>query len=181
MSISVLDALRTFRKPLLLVGVLVVGLFIGGWVNAAFFPRNAPAQPIEFSHEIHAGQNAVPCQYCHVHASQSISAGVPSVNKCVNCHNNLPGVRDKPGIVKLFDYWDAREPIPWVKVHDLPDFVYFPHKRHVQAGRACQECHGAVETMARVERVAPLKMLWCIDCHDQYEVANGRDCWTCHK
>lgn len=181
MSVSVLDALRTFKRPLLLVLVLLVGMFVGTLVHAAFFSHNEPVQPIEFSHAIHAGDNAIPCMNCHIYAAKSISSGVPSVNKCMNCHKSMPDVLHRPEIIKLREYWDKQEPIPWVRVHDLPDFVYFPHKRHVQAGVDCSNCHGDVAEMSRIRQVAPLKMQWCLDCHAEKQVANGRDCWTCHK
>jgi hypothetical protein len=179
MSISVADALKTFRKPALIAFTAIAGLVIGAWANATFFPTTSPDQPIQFSHKIHAGDNQIPCQHCHVYAARSPSAGVPSVNKCMNCHKAV--AIDRPEIVKVRGYWERNEPIPWLKVHDLADFVYFPHKRHVQAGVACQHCHGPVETMEKVKREAPLTMPWCVDCHRANEVQNGTDCWTCHK
>jgi hypothetical protein len=97
----------------------------------------------------------------------------------VSCHTIV--AKDRPQIRKVMDYWESRQPIPWVKVHDLPDFVYFPHKRHVQANVACETCHGQVDSMHRVQRVAPLTMGWCLDCHKEHRVEHGLDCWTCHK
>jgi hypothetical protein len=81
----------------------------------------------------------------------------------------------------LVSYWETKEPIPWIKVHDLPDFVHFTHKRHVQADIECQTCHGPVETMDVVSREAPVKMGLCLACHRENEVEHGTDCWTCHK
>ena len=179
MSVSIVPALRALKPAVLTIAVGLAGLLIGFWADAAFFPTTSPRQPIDFSHKIHAGDNGIPCMYCHVQARRAIVAGVPSVNKCVNCHRIV--AKDRPQIRKLMEYWADQQPIPWIKVHDLPDFVYFPHKRHVQAGVACQTCHGPVETMQRVERVAPLKMGWCLNCHKDHEVQNGLDCWTCHK
>ena len=181
MSVSVAAALRTFKKPALIAAALIVGFFVGHWVNAAFYSDYAPEQPIHFSHRIHAQENEIPCMHCHVHAERSASAGVPSVNKCMNCHAGMPAVWDRPEIVKLRDYWERQEPIPWIKVHDLPDFAHFPHKRHIQAGLECQQCHGAVQEMDVVQKIAPLKMQWCVDCHTERGVEHGRDCWTCHK
>lgn len=179
MSISVGKALRTFRTPGLIAAFGLVGFAVGAWANAAFFTITAPDQPINFSHRVHAGDNEIPCQYCHVYAARSINAGVPSVNKCMNCHRFV--AKDRPEILKVASFWEDKEPIPWVKVHDLADFVYFPHKRHVQAGVACQHCHGPVETMDKIERVSSLQMPWCVECHRENEVAHGTDCWTCHK
>ncbi len=181
MSVSVLAALRTFKKYALIALAVIVGFTAGHWVNAAFYSENAPVQPIEFSHKIHAQDNEIPCMHCHVHVARSINATVPSVNKCMNCHRNMPGVWETPEIVKLRGYWERQEPIPWIKVHDLPDFAYFPHKRHIQAGVDCANCHGDVAGMDRVKQVEPLKMQWCLDCHNERQVEHGRDCWTCHK
>ena len=96
--------------------------------------------------------------YCHIYADRTPSAGVPSVDKCMGCHKVI--ATDKPEIIKVAAYWERQEPIPWIKVHDVPDFVHFTHKRHIKAGLTCQECHGAVEKMDRVTRVSTLKMPW---------------------
>jgi hypothetical protein len=179
MGVSLIPTLKVLRPAALIAAVGLAGLIFGYWANAAFYPGTSPEQPIAFSHRIHAGDNEIPCMYCHVQARRSISAGVPSVNKCVGCHNVV--ATDRPQIRKLLDYWENKEPIPWVKVHDLPDFVYFPHKRHVQADVACQTCHGPVETMEVISREAPVKMGECLQCHKENQVVNGLDCWTCHK
>ncbi|HEY0687375.1 MAG TPA: cytochrome c3 family protein [Steroidobacter sp.] len=179
MGVSIVPALRALKPAALTVATGLAGVLVGFWANAAFFPGTSPRQPIEFSHKIHATDNAIPCLYCHTQARRSTVAGVPSVRKCVDCHNIV--AKDRPQIRKVMSYWANQQPIPWIKVHDLPDFVYFPHKRHVQAGVACQTCHGKVETMHRVKRVAPLKMGWCLDCHKAHAVEHGLDCWTCHK
>lgn len=179
MSISVRDALAPFLKPALIGVVGLVGFLFGWWVNATYYSDKAPIQPINFSHRIHVSENGIECLHCHVYADKTPSAGVPSVNKCIGCHKVI--ARDKPEILKVFEYWENREPIPWVKVHDVPDFVHFTHKRHIKAGLACQQCHGPIETMDRVKRVSTLRMPWCVDCHTEREVEHGRDCWTCHK
>ncbi len=179
MSVSVREALGAFKPAAIAVGIALAA-YIAGWVAyEVFFPGTAPVQPIEFSHVIHAGDYQIDCQYCHIYAARSTTAGVPAVEKCMGCHKVI--ATDKPEIQKLTDYWNSRQAIPWIKVHDLADFVYFSHKRHVQAEVACQTCHGEVQTMARIERVAPLSMKWCVGCHEEREVENGRDCWTCHK
>ena len=97
----------------------------------------------------------------------------------MNCHKVV--ATDKPEIQKLTRYWEDQKPIPWIKVHDVPDFVHFTHKRHIQAGVECQTCHGPVETMDKIEKVSSMKMPFCVDCHTDNHVENGRDCWTCHK
>lgn len=139
--------------------------------------KNAPEQPITFSHKIHAGNIKIPCLYCHVNARRSTVAGVPSVQLCMGCHENI--AMDEPEVQKLLGYWTRKEPIPWVKVYDQPDFVYFSHKRHIRKGIACTECHGPVETMDRIEEVGVLDMDRCVSCHKERNASI--DCLTCHK
>ena len=179
MSVSIVPTLRVLKPAATVVLVAFIGLLAGYYANAMFFPDTRPEQPIDFSHRVHAGDNEIDCQYCHVQARRSPSAGVPSVNKCMGCH--LEVAVDRPQIRLLTRYWESGEPIPWVKVHDLPDFVHFTHKRHVAAGIDCQTCHGAVETMDVVSREAPVEMGLCLTCHKEHEVEFGTDCWTCHK
>ena len=190
MNVSIVPALKELRPAALVAAMVFFGLVIGYWANAALLPGTSPEQPIAFSHKIHAGDNEVPCMYCHTQARRSISAGVPSVSKCIGCHTDV--ATERPQIRKLMSYWDNQEPIPWIKVHDLPDFVHFTHKRHVLAGIECQTCHGPVETMERIRVTsraidgsfqldAPWEMGMCLNCHKQHEVEHGTDCWTCHK
>jgi hypothetical protein len=179
MSVSIIHTLRALRPAATLVLVLLLGVIAGFYSNAELTSDTQPLQPIAFSHRIHAGDNEIPCLYCHVQARRSPSAGVPSVNKCMGCHAEV--ATDSPQIRLLTNYWDTKEPIAWVKVHDLPDFVHFTHKRHVAAGIECQTCHGPVETMERVSRQAPDEMGECLSCHKEHEVVNGLDCVTCHK
>ncbi|MDX1569766.1 MAG: cytochrome c3 family protein [Xanthomonadales bacterium] len=179
MTISIRSALEPAKRALQFIGALLLGAILGFYGHGWLFPDTTPVQPIEFSHKVHAGDNQIPCQYCHIYARRSTSAGVPSVNKCINCHKSMETTSAE--LDKLFAYWREREPIPWIKVHDLPDFVYFPHKRHVAAEVDCAECHGDVAGMARVSRVAPLQMGWCRDCHKKNHVNNGQQCSTCHK
>jgi hypothetical protein len=137
----------------------------------------APAQPIEFSHAIHAGSYGIGCQFCHTDARRSTFAGLPSVARCMGCHK-IVATQGNPEVQKLHQYWTRKEAIPWVRIHKLAGFVYFPHKRHVQANLPCQECHGRVEAMQRVAQVAPLTMGWCVACHA--ERRGPLDCVTCH-
>ncbi|MBI4950060.1 MAG: cytochrome c3 family protein [Deltaproteobacteria bacterium] len=167
------------KKLILYAVVGGIAFVIGYFVNDQFFSDRAPVQPINFSHKIHAGDNQIPCQYCHIYAERSRVSGVPNVKRCMGCHQIIK--TDSPEIQKVASYWDKKEPIPWVKVYNLPDHVYFPHKRHVRAGVDCKNCHGDVASMARIEKVSSLQMGWCLSCHTKREVKNGRDCWTCHK
>ncbi len=179
MSISVRDALATFIKPALIGVIGLIGFVVGYVIDNTVFSDTSPVQPTNFSHRIHVSENNIPCLYCHVYADRTPSAGVPSVSKCMGCHKSI--ATDKPEIMKLATYWENQQPIPWIKVHDVPDFVHFTHKRHIKAGLDCKECHGPIETMDRVTRVSSLKMPWCVECHTERQVENGRDCLTCHK
>jgi hypothetical protein len=137
----------------------------------------APVQPLAFSHRTHAGESGIPCLYCHRHAPESSVAGIPAVADCRACHLFI--ARDAPEIKKLMEYWEKREPIPWVRVYGVPDHVYFPHMMHVRAGLACTACHGEVASMERIKRSTHIKMGWCMDCHRKKQASI--DCWTCHK
>jgi hypothetical protein len=149
---------------------------------AAQDPGDAPAQPIAFYHNVHAGDNQIQCMYCHYNAERSPSAGVPSVQTCVGCHvpGSALGAPEQATLVfptadrdsawnaeaqKLVGYWQRQEAIPWVRVHNLPEHVRFPHSSHVRVGLECQTCHGPVEEMEEVYRFSSLQMGWCVDCH----------------
>ena len=142
-----------------------------------------PQQPIEFSHQIHAGKLGMDCLYCHTGASKSAIANIPAVGTCMGCHKIAAS--DRPEIQKLTKYYDEGKPIEWVEIHRLPDHVKFNHKAHVRAGFACQDCHGPVQEMARVYQYSSLKMGWCVSCHRQnldnpkYPAAS-MDCLVCH-
>jgi cytochrome c7-like protein len=168
-------------------------LFMGSLRRIGVSEGYAPAQPIAFSHEIHAGANRIPCLYCHFAAEQSRHAGIPPAGVCMNCHEHLRVASAE--VEKLKEAVAQRRPLRWVKIHNLPDFVFFSHRQHVRGGRvACQRCHGPVETMARVAQEAPLTMGWCLDCHRREgiflapqraggrraHVTGGLDCGKCH-
>jgi len=154
-----------------------------------------PIQPIAFSHKIHAGDNKIDCQYCHSSAKHSKTSGIPTANVCMNCHKSIGAVADDTRvgdlgkkeldaeIQKIYNAvgWDSEnfkykenyqvKPIEWVRVHNLPDFVYYNHSQHVTvAGLDCQKCHGPVEEMDELRQHAPLTMRWCLDCHKETEV-----------
>lgn len=144
-----------------------------------------PEQPIAFSHQVHAGKNEIDCEYCHIYARRSPSSGVPPTSVCMNCHKVIPGSQKPEEVAKLKEYWQQKEPIEWVKVHDTQDFVYYTHRAHVQIGEelsavgdegfVCQDCHGPVEQMDTAALRAwdpdleetPLTMGWCMTCHKQ--------------
>ena len=133
-------------------------------------------QPIEFPHNRHAKDMGINCIYCHTYSRRSNVAGIPPMQKCIGCHQNIESVKETPRIKKLFEYWEAKKAIPWKKVHDLPDFVRFNHERHIkrfvfQQNRPVQEvcgaCHGDVKEMTVARRQKSLAMGWCISCHEK--------------
>jgi cytochrome c2 len=156
-----------------------------------------PVQPIYYSHKVHAGINQVNCLYCHGSAWESRHAGIPSVNICMNCHKAIneytkgPKLYNENGdeingtaeIQKLYKYagfdpsaptkWDVTKakPVEWIRIHNLPDHVYFNHSQHIRAGKVqCQTCHGEITAMDEVKQVSELSMGWCINCHRQTKV-----------
>ncbi|HEY2171090.1 MAG TPA: cytochrome c3 family protein [Candidatus Angelobacter sp.] len=162
-----------------LVVLVLLGAVIAGGAGAWQLSRigihqgYSPAQPIAFPHKVHAGDNQIPCLYCHSAARTSRHAGIPPASVCMNCHSILE--KQTVEIEKLKEAVDLQHPIRWVKVHNLPDFVYFNHSQHVQSGVACQNCHGAVETMDRIEQVSPLTMGWCLRCHREHAKVPAND------
>lgn len=123
----------------------------------------APVQPVEYSHKLHAGDLGMDCRYCHSTVERSAYAAIPATEVCMNCHTR---VKTESALLEpVRSSYATGEPIPWVKVHVLPDFVYFNHQAHVTAGVSCVSCHGRVDQMIRVKQMEPLSMTWCLDCH----------------
>ena len=128
-----------------------------------------PVQPIAYSHKVHAGDNRIPCLFCHTAAERGPVAGVPSGATCMNCHRVIG--KDRPEVRRLAAAVASGRPIRWRRVHALPDHAVFDHSRHVNTGVTCQQCHGPIETMDRVERANALTMGFCVNCH---RAENGR-------
>lgn len=166
-----------------LLGILGVLLLLGGaWGGRALFLVGnnvgySPRQPIPFSHKLHAGDNKIPCLYCHTGADDSRHATIPGMNVCMNCHRVVK--TDSPYIKQLTEAYNKGEPLQWVKVHDQPDFVNFNHKRHIKKGFDCAICHGEVDSMEKIKQVKTLNMGFCLDCHRKKD--GPTSCWTCHK
>ena len=165
-----------FAGSLILSIVAIILLLTVLYLLPLDFTERSPVQPLAFSHKIHAGGSDIHCLYCHRNAAKSPVSGIPSVADCRSCHLFI--APDKPEIKKLMDYWDKGEGIPWIRVNNVPDHVYFPHMMHIRARIDCSVCHGQVATMERISRTANLKMGWCLDCHRQHKASI--DCWTCH-
>jgi mono/diheme cytochrome c family protein len=209
-SMSYADELKKWawlnRKYVGIVGLvivisLVVALFQGLY-SINVMENYQPSQPIDFPHATHAGINGIDCNYCHNSVTESKSAGLPTVNVCMNCHKQITGEGEQVAkIQKIYDAagWDAEngvytgktKPIVWNKVHNLPDHVYFNHRQHVVVGGVdCKQCHGDMTQMTEVAKVQPvselnkiegnvqltkatLTMGWCIECHGEKEIAPG--------
>jgi mono/diheme cytochrome c family protein len=159
-----------------LVVALVAKTAIDGLYSIGVQQGYTPAQPIAFSHALHAGKYEVACQYCHTGVEIGKSANIPSANICMNCHTHIQNGVGKEGvspeIQKIYDAVDKNQPIEWVRVHNLPDLAYFNHAQHVAVGGIeCQTCHGPIQEMEVVGQHSTLTMGWCIDCHRQTEVA----------
>jgi cytochrome c2 len=180
-----------------LVLFIVGGFFVvKGAIGLGRSKDYQPEQPIYYSHKVHAGVNQVNCLYCHGGAQEGKHANIPSVNVCMNCHtaiNEYAGkekfykedgteINGTAEIQKLYEYagYDVKTgkydttkqlPIQWVKIHNLPDHVYFNHSQHVKAGKvACQTCHGPIQEMNEVYQFSDLSMGWCINCHRESKV-----------
>lgn len=166
---------RLNRRPLRRLAWLALGVALLVGARASSGDPEA-AQPIAFSHRVHARDNQVPCLYCHAYARRGPVAGLPSVQRCAGCHSTI--ATDAAEVRKLMGFWQRRQPIPWRRVHDLPDYVRFDHKRHVVSGVDCRECHGDVAGMDAAVRVSSLEMGFCIGCHDRRGAST--DCLTCH-
>ena len=157
----------------LAIGAVVLSAYSG----ASSSQGRGPAQPIAFPHPRHAGAVkdgglGLNCLYCHNSANKSLDVGMPAVSTCMGCHNAVVGTtpQAKTEIAKLVKYATDKRPVPWERIHKVPDYVHFPHVRHVNAGVTCQTCHGQVQKMDRVYQYASLNMGWCVNCH-----VNGYD------
>lgn len=158
------NRLRTLL-PLLVVGgvTYVTILFAYGASPLTTDVGYEPEQPVPFSHALHNGQMGIDCRYCHTKVEEAAHSNVPTTETCMNCHTRIK--TKSPKLQPVRDSWANGKPIEWVRVHDLPDFVYFNHSAHVSRGVGCQSCHGQVNNMERIQQVSRLSMGWCLDCH----------------
>ncbi len=170
---------------LLWVGALVGGAFVIALLFATWQGQKAPAQPLAFNHQVHVEQVGLSCLYCHSNAQRGVSAGIPSLTKCMACHNSIEP--KSKALKQLQAYAEKGEPIEWVPVAIQPDFVYFSHQPHVNAGLACETCHGEVgQTDIPQSYLDKQNMGWCLSCHknnavDEEHFLKLTDCSTCHK
>ena len=152
-----------FVVAVFLFGLLVIGFF---WYYGS--PKYTdvgyrPKQPVSYSHKLHAGDLGMDCRYCHTHVEMSPHANVPSTQTCMNCHTLIGSDSDK--LLPVRESWATGDPIQWIRIHKLPDYAYFDHSAHLNAGVGCESCHGNVAAMEVVEQKKPLSMSWCLDCH----------------
>jgi hypothetical protein len=178
-----------FILPVGVVALLATVLGVGWFTQPDRFVRGyEPAQPIPYSHALHAGTLKIPCVYCHSTATKSRLAGIPPVEKCMNCHK-VTRV-DAPDIKRLTAIYTRAEPLAWKRIHFLPDHVYFDHRPHVHAGILCQTCHGEVQTMPVVYQNMSMRMGNCLGCHRDprealpagSEILKGPEhCFACHR
>ena len=122
-----------------------------------------PVQPVPFEHSLHAGQLGIDCRYCHASVEKSATSSLPAAQTCMNCHSIIK--TQSPVLEPVRRSYETGEPVPWVKVHVAPDYVYFNHSVHVNRGVSCVECHGKVNEMTTVYHAKPHSMGFCLDCH----------------
>lgn len=149
--------------------VAVLGaLYLAALVALGASPRTTdvgyqPVQPVPYSHAVHAGRLGIDCRYCHTGVETAARAGVPPTQTCMNCHAKIRA--ESPKLLPVRESYATGMPIPWIRVHDLPDYVYFDHSAHVRRGVGCVECHGRIDQMEVVYQSQTLSMGWCLDCH----------------
>jgi len=122
-----------------------------------------PTQPVPYSHALHVGQLGMDCRYCHTGVEQTARATIPPTQTCMNCHSKVRANSEK--LIPVRESYATGMPVPWIRVHDLPDYVYFDHSAHVRRGVGCVSCHGRIDTMEVVFQAEPLSMGWCLECH----------------
>lgn len=189
MSNNFIDYILRIRLPIVLfVAVLSFAITYFASRSERDGVGYAPEQPINFSHALHAGQMKIDCLYCHTTVEKTRHASIPVVSTCMNCHTIAR--KDRPEIIKLTKYYNDGTPIPWKRIHKVPDYAYFNHSSHVTKGIECQTCHGPVEEMEKVSQIKPFTMGDCLSCHRNAQanlpylkqVKKGPDnCWACHR
>jgi hypothetical protein len=122
-----------------------------------------PVQPVPFEHSLHAGQLGIDCRYCHAAVEKSATSSLPAAQTCMNCHSIIKTTSPLLEVVR--QSYATGEPVPWVRIHQNPDYVYFNHSVHVNRGVSCVECHGKINEMTTVYQAKPHSMSWCLDCH----------------
>ncbi len=159
---------KVISRASILVAIILVGAI--GWVSSEMYRSgyttnvNMPVeQPVPFSHEHHVKGLGIECGYCHTSVEKSPFAGIPATHTCMTCHSQI--WTQAPLLEPVRSSYRTEKPVEWVRVHDLPDYVYFNHSIHVNKGVACQVCHGDVPEMPLTWKTQTLHMQWCLECH----------------
>ena len=166
--------------PFILIGIVFLIWWFGSpkYTDVGYQPK----QPVPYSHKLHAGDLSIDCRYCHTTVETAATASLPPTQTCMNCHQLI--LPESKKLLPIRESWTTGKPMEWVRVHKIPDYAYFNHSAHINAGVGCASCHGNVAEMEVVKLAEPLSMGWCIDCHrnpDQHlrpisEVTNMK--WT---
>lgn len=159
---------------------LIFLILLGGAVGGVYLTQSPPEQPIQFPHKTHVGIGA-PCAFCHTGVQWGPNAGLPTISKCWGCHQQVQ--KKTPDLDKLAGYVERNEPIPWVPVAIMPEYVRFNHQPHLNSGLECQECHGDISQMTVAEPQRGMNMGWCLSCHQKQDPEKWTklsDCATCH-
>jgi hypothetical protein len=159
------NAIARMSLILLVAAVVLGGWLVGVLMRSSWLTRQAEVvvQPVQFSHAHHVGGEGFDCRYCHTSVETSNFAGIPPTKTCMNCHSQI--FANAPILEPVRASFRDNKPLEWVRVNDLPDFVYFSHKIHVKQGVGCITCHGQVDKMPLMYQAKPLLMEWCLDCH----------------
>jgi menaquinone reductase, multiheme cytochrome c subunit len=155
-------------RPGLALGMVGGPVYAIALMYYALWPRTTtvgyqPEQPVPYSHALHAGEMGIDCRYCHNTVDRTAAAGVPPTDTCMNCHELVR--RESEKLIPVFESHATGMPVPWQRIHDLPDFAYFNHSAHVSRGVGCGSCHGRVDKMITVHHEELLSMGWCLRCH----------------
>jgi hypothetical protein len=164
----------TFPKWTWVLRPGIAAAAVGGLVYASvviylgFSPKATdvgymPTQPVPYSHALHVGQLGVDCRYCHTGVEVAAAAAIPPTQTCMNCHSKVRANSEK--LIPVRESYATGMPVPWIRIHDLPDYVYFDHSAHVRRGVGCVSCHGRIDAMEVVFQAEPLSMGWCLECH----------------
>jgi Cytochrome c7 and related cytochrome c len=149
-------------------GIFILGFVVWAWaeLNASTYATRAKVpvqQPVPFSHEHHVGGLGIDCRYCHTSVENSSFAGIPPTKTCMNCHSQI--WINASMLEPVRESFRTDTSIRWIRVHDLPDYVYFNHSIHVAKGVGCTTCHGQVNKMPLMWQESSLQMKWCLECH----------------
>lgn len=163
---------NTLSKVSIFAAVCLLGVL--GWLltaieRSAYVTQAdvAPEQPVPFSHKHHVSGIGIDCRYCHTSVEESAFAGIPPTKTCMNCHSQIWA--EAPMLEPVRESFKTDKSIDWIRVYDLPDYVYFNHSIHVKKGIGCVTCHGQVDQMPLVRRAISLHMDWCLGCHREPE------------